>query len=62
MQPTDHPDTAHDYQTLKSINRGARQAADTAAMDAMWEALESGLSKEEANKVFFDTYNKFLKP
>jgi fructose-1,6-bisphosphatase/sedoheptulose 1,7-bisphosphatase-like protein len=55
-----HPDELKDWQDLKALKRGSRQAADEAAMDAMWEALESGKSKEEVNKIFSTTYMSFL--
>jgi hypothetical protein len=55
-----HPDELKDWQDLKALKRGSRQAADDQAMNAMWEALESGKSKEEANKIFSDTYIKCL--
>lgn len=59
MTPEPHPDLSHDYRALKAIHRGGTQAADSAAMEAYWRALESG-SKDEANKVFSDTYKKFI--
>lgn len=55
-----HPDTHTNYRALKQIRRGSRQAADTAAMEAMYDAIEAGRSKEEAEKVFNDTYKQFL--
>jgi hypothetical protein len=57
---TDHPDTLHDYHTLKAIRRGGTQSADTAAMEAMWQAIEAGESKEEAETIFSETYLKFV--
>lgn len=57
-----HPDALANEAAVKKITRGSRQAADDQAMDAMWEAIESGKSKEEANQIFSDTYVKFLKP
>lgn len=55
-----HPDTTHDWQSLKAINRGGMQSADDAAMEAYWLALDGGASKEEANNVFSDTYKNCL--
>jgi hypothetical protein len=55
-----HPDELKDWQDLKALKRGSRQAADDHAMDAMWEAIESGKSKEEANEIFSTTYMSFL--
>jgi hypothetical protein len=55
-----HPDELKDWQDLKALKRGSRQAADDQAMDAMWEAIESGKSREEANEIFSTTYMSFL--
>lgn len=60
MTTTPHPDTLTDWQAFKELKRGGRQAADDQAMAAMWQALESGRSREEANKVFNDTYKKVI--
>jgi hypothetical protein len=56
MIQTPHPDALSDYHAFKAIKRGSKQAADDRAMEAMWQALEAGASKEEVEKVFFDTY------
>lgn len=53
-----HPDELKDWQAFKETQRGGRQAADTAAMKAMFDALDRGESKEEAERIFNDTYNK----
>ena len=55
-----HPDTLLHQHQVKQITRGGRQAADDIAMEAMWLALEGGKSKEEANKIFSQTYIKVL--
>lgn len=55
-----HPDLYMQQSQVKQITRGSRQAADDMAMEAMWQALESGMGKEEAGKVFNDTYKKCL--
>jgi hypothetical protein len=55
-----HPDELQTRQQVKSITRGGTQAADDKAMEAMWVALESGRSKEEANEIFSQTYIKVL--
>jgi hypothetical protein len=55
-----HPDFLTNQTAVKAITRGGTQAADSAAMEAMWQAIESGRSKEEAEKIFNDTYKKFL--
>lgn len=57
-QPEPHPDTLQDYYRLKSIEKGSKQAIETTAMNAMWDALEEGRSREEAEKVFFSFFNK----
>lgn len=56
MYQPEHPDTLTNQTAVKQITRGGRQAADDQAMEAMWQALEEGKSKEEANKVFSNTY------
>lgn len=58
--PEPHPDLLQALQAAKQITRGGLQAADTASMDSMWEALESGKSREEAETIFSNTYLKFL--
>jgi hypothetical protein len=56
----EHPDTLATQTAIKSITRGGTQAADDKAMEAMWQAIEHGRSKEEANEIFNDTYKKVL--
>lgn len=59
MQHTvDHPDLYEAHRAAKAITRGGTQATDDVAMEAMWRALDSGKTKEEAEKVFFETYKK----
>lgn len=60
MNQTEHPDTHLQQAQAKQITTGSRQYADDMAMDAMWRALDSGMDKEEAEKVFSDTYKKCL--
>lgn len=55
-----HPDLTLNWQSLKAITPGSRQAADDQAMEAYWKALESGMSKDEAGEIFINTYQKFL--
>lgn len=55
-----HPDTLTTQQAVKQITRGGRQAADDQAMEAMWQALERREGKEEAKKVFTDTYKQVI--
>lgn len=57
-QPEPHPDTITDLHRLNQISRGGKQAIETAAMNAMYDAIENGASKEEAEKVFFNHFNK----
>lgn len=56
----EHPDLLTNNHAVKLITIGSRQFADDKAMDAMWKALDRGESKEEAGKVFNDTYKKCL--
>lgn len=56
MTTTPHPDATTDWQAFKAIKRGSMQAADTAAMEAMFDALDAGVGKEEANEIFNNTY------
>lgn len=61
MQPIiNHPDLYLQQSQVKQITRGSRQYADDKAMEAMWRALDSGMDKEEAGKLFNDTYKKCL--
>lgn len=53
----EHPDLLADYHRLKQIQKGSKQALETTAMNAMWEALDNGATKEEAEKVFFNHFN-----
>lgn len=56
---TDHPDTLSDWESLKTIKTGGTQSADTAAMEAYYDAITEGMSKDEAGQVFIKTYQKF---
>ncbi len=56
--PQPHPDLLQAQQAAKQITRGSMQAIDDIALEAMWQALEMGESKEEANKIFSQTYQK----
>lgn len=55
-RPEPHPDTHLHQQQAKAITRGGKQAAEDAAMEAMWQAMERGESKQEVERIFFDTY------
>ena len=56
--PEPHPDTLTDYYRLKQIEKGGKQAIETSAMNAMWDALDRGESKEEAERIYFSFFNK----
>ena len=60
MIPEPHPDTHLHQQQVKQITRGGKQAADDKAMEAMFDALDSGKSREEANQIFSQTYINVL--
>lgn len=55
-----HPDTTTDYRALKAIRRGGTQSADTAAMEAYYDAIEEGKTVDEAGEVFIRIYQKCL--
>lgn len=54
----DHPDTLHNYYRLKAIEKGGKQAIETTAMNAMHEAIDNGATREEAERIFFNHFNK----
>lgn len=60
MTPEPHPDLLADHHAAKQITRGGRQAADDVAMEAYWQALEAGKSKDEAGEIMIKTYQKVL--
>lgn len=53
-----HPDLHLDYHRLKSIEKGGKQAIETTAMNAMWDAIEEGKGREEAERIYFSFFNK----
>lgn len=55
-----HPDDLLNQQAVRRITRGSMQAAEDKAMEAMFDAITEGRSKEEAETIFFDTYKKVL--
>ena len=57
MTQPEHPDLAQDYRTLIDIDDGGMEALETTAMNAMYDALDNGASKEEAEKIFFSFFN-----
>lgn len=61
MKANPHPDEIKDWQDFKAIKRCGKQAADDAAMEAYWLALEAGKSKEEAGEAMIKTYQKVIK-
>lgn len=48
------------HRATKSITRGSRQSADTAAMEAYWRAIDEGKTVDEAGEVFVRTYQKMI--
>jgi hypothetical protein len=60
MIPEPHPDLQEAYHAAKQITRGGNHAADDKAMEAYWQALESGKSKDEAGEIFIKTYQKVV--
>lgn len=58
MTHVPHPDEPLHRTQVKQITRGSRQAADDQAMNAMWEAIEAGKNREEAEEIFCNTYLK----
>lgn len=56
----DHPDLLTNNHAVKQITRGGRQAADSAAMEAYYDAIEEGKSVEEAGIIFIKEYQKSL--
>lgn len=60
MTTTPHPDTSLDWESLKAIKTGGTQAASTAAMEAYYDAIEEGKSKDEAGEIFIKEYQKSL--
>jgi hypothetical protein len=51
-----HPDTHLHEQQVRKITRGSRQTADTAAMEAMFDAITAGKGRKEAETIFIQTY------
>lgn len=60
MNQPEHPDLLLQQSATKSITRGARQTADTAAMEAYYDAIEAGKSKDEAGELFIKTFQKMV--
>lgn len=55
-----HPDEISDYRALKEVTTGGTQSADDQAMEAFYDALSEGKSKDEAGEIFIKTYQKFV--
>jgi hypothetical protein len=55
-----HPDALQAQQAAKGITRGGRQAADSAAMEAYFDAIEAGKTIDEAGAIFIRTYQKVI--
>jgi hypothetical protein len=60
MTPEPHPDELLNHHATRQITRGGNQAADDKAMEAMWQAIERRESKDEAETIFSETYQKGL--
>lgn len=56
----EHPDLHLQQQAVKSITRGSRQAADSHAMEAYYDAIEVGKTVDEAGVIFIKTYQKMV--
>ena len=61
MIPEPHPDLYSAQQSTKRITTGGTQAADDQAMEAYWQAIAAGESKDKAGEVFIKTYQKVLR-
>jgi hypothetical protein len=57
MLPEPHPDHLSDFSRLKAIRRGSRQAIEDKAIAAYMKAFEER-GREEAEKQYFETFNK----
>lgn len=55
-----HPDQLQAQAATKAITRGGTQAADSAAMEAYYDALSEGKTVDQAGEVFIKTYQKGL--
>jgi hypothetical protein len=56
----EHPDLLLNHHATRQITRGGNQAADDGAMEAYWQAIEAGRSKDEAGEIMIKTYQKVL--
>jgi hypothetical protein len=54
---TPHPDQISDYHALKAIRRGSMQAIEDKAIAEYMRVYET-VGKEEAEKIFFNHFNK----
>jgi hypothetical protein len=54
---TPHPDQISDYHRLKAIRRGSMQAIEDKAIVEYIKACET-VGKEEAERIFFNHFNK----
>lgn len=60
MRQEPHPDELQAQQALKAITTGGTQSADTAAMEAYYDAIEEGKTVDQAGEVFIKTYQKIV--
>lgn len=60
MTQQPHPDTLSDWESLKAIKTGGTQEADTAAMEAYYDAIVAGKTVDEAGEIFIKTYQKIV--
>lgn len=57
-QPEPHPDTYTNQQAVRNLKYNGRQATTTAAMNAMYDALEEGKTRQEAEEIYCSYFNK----
>lgn len=57
MLPEPHPDTIPDWAATKKITRGGMEAIENKAIAEYMKACEE-VGKEEAEKIFFNHFNK----
>lgn len=57
MIPEPHPDLLQAQQAAKSITRGGNQAIEDKAIAAYMKAYEE-VGKEEAERIYFEHFNK----
>jgi hypothetical protein len=58
MTPEPHPDYHQDYHAFKQIKIGGQMAIEDKAIAAYHKALDEGGTREEAERIFFNHFNK----